>query len=206
LERIADSDPSAFSTLKSFYESKLSAISDTLLRKIIRQLANLSLLNGKYLEEAITSFEEIIQYNPDSEEAMLAEIDTYTASLSGESGGLSKKSALAMEGITSTLKKKFGKEKDLGKIILPEKYNLLQNYPNPFNPTTNIRYELPKDGMVQLYIYDILGRKVAELVNEFKLAGVHNATFDASRLSSGVYFYHLISRDYSSIKKMSFVK
>jgi hypothetical protein len=60
--------------------------------------------------------------------------------------------------------------------------------------------------MVQLFVYDILGRKVAELVNEFKPAGVYDITFDAFRLSSGVYFYHLLSRDYSMIKKMSFVK
>jgi hypothetical protein len=87
------------------------------------------------------------------------------------------------------------------------KYSLLhQNYPNPFNPSTVIKYQIPAEGLVSLKVYDILGREVADLVNEFKQAGSYEASFDGSSLSSGVYFYRLVSRDYTSIKKMLMVK
>jgi len=67
----------------------------------------------------------------------------------------------------------------------------LQNYPNPFNPSTEISWQLPKDGIVTLKIYDVLGREITTLVNEELSAGKHETVFDATRLSSGVYFYQL---------------
>ena len=89
---------------------------------------------------------------------------------------------------------------------IPSEISLCQNYPNPFNPTTKITFSLPKDGMTSLSIYNLLGEKVASLVNEELQAGVHSYSFDASQLSSGVYFYRLNSEQSSLTKKMIVVK
>jgi len=74
---------------------------------------------------------------------------------------------------------------------IPEKFYLHQNYPNPFNPTTNIRYDLPAAGKVELSVYDLLGRRVKVLVNSRQPAGSYEVPFDSSGLSSGVYLYRL---------------
>ncbi|MDR3665999.1 MAG: PQQ-binding-like beta-propeller repeat protein [Ignavibacteriaceae bacterium] len=87
-----------------------------------------------------------------------------------------------------------------------KEFQLQQNYPNPFNPTTLIKYQIPKSGLVSLKIYDILGNEVVTLVNENKEQGFYTVTFDASKLSSGVYIYQLKSNDYSASKKMVLVK
>ncbi|MEX0719492.1 MAG: chitobiase/beta-hexosaminidase C-terminal domain-containing protein [Balneolaceae bacterium] len=88
----------------------------------------------------------------------------------------------------------------------PNKFALEQNYPNPFNPTTNIRYSVADVSDVSLVIYDILGRKVATLVNEVKAPGAYTVNFDASRLGSGAYFYRIDAGDFVSIKKMMLIK
>ncbi|MBN1638667.1 MAG: T9SS type A sorting domain-containing protein [Ignavibacteriales bacterium] len=85
-------------------------------------------------------------------------------------------------------------------------YKLEQNYPNPFNPITNIRFSIPNASNVKLTIYNILGEKVATLVNELKTAGTHQVEFDASYLSSGIYFYRLETPEYIDIKKMILMK
>lgn len=90
--------------------------------------------------------------------------------------------------------------------LAPEKYSLSQNYPNPFNPETRISYSIPKAGMVTLKVFDVLGRQVSELVNEYKTPGNYIVEFNASNLSSGTYFYKLVSGEYTDIKKMTVVK
>ncbi len=90
--------------------------------------------------------------------------------------------------------------------ILPETYNLNQNYPNPFNPTTTISYSIPSDGNVSLIIYDALGSEVAVLDNGFRTAGNYSHTFDASNLSSGMYFYTIRSGNFVQTKKMLLMK
>ncbi len=95
-------------------------------------------------------------------------------------------------------------------------FYLSQNYPNPFNPTTNIEYQIPDREFVTLIVYDVLGNEVAILVNEEKPAGNYSVQFsakggsasggDGSRLSSGIYFYKLISGQYISVKKMILLK
>ncbi|MEK7651581.1 MAG: T9SS type A sorting domain-containing protein [Patescibacteria group bacterium] len=77
------------------------------------------------------------------------------------------------------------------KPTLPSEFRLEQNYPNPFNPRTMIRFEMPKQSLVRLAVYDILGREVKLLVQEIKSAGVYETDFDASELPSGTYFYRL---------------
>lgn len=87
-----------------------------------------------------------------------------------------------------------------------KKIQTSSNYPNPFNPTTTISYSIPIQSKVSLVVYDITGRKVAELVNEFKVAGEYQATFNAGNLSSGIYFYTLTANGKASTKKMMLIK
>ena len=85
-------------------------------------------------------------------------------------------------------------------------YSLSQNYPNPFNPSTVISYQLPVAGDVTLRIYDVLGRKVATLVNEEKPSGIYEVEFDAGNLASGVYYYQLKAGSFIETKKMMVIK
>ncbi len=89
---------------------------------------------------------------------------------------------------------------------LPESYALSQNYPNPFNPATSIHYSIPKSGFVSLKVYDLLGQEVATIFEGNQAAGSYVATFDASRLASGVYFYRLQSATFVDVKKMVLLK
>lgn len=85
-------------------------------------------------------------------------------------------------------------------------FELSQNYPNPFNPKTIISYRVFKDSYITMKIYDIAGREMLTLVSDFKRKGDYHIEFDNSSLSSGVYFYRMISGDYSDTKKMVLVK
>ena len=84
----------------------------------------------------------------------------------------------------------------------PMQNHLSQNYPNPFNPTTTIPFSLMKAGHTTLSVYDILGHKVAELVNRHLNAGHHQVEFDASGLATGVYFYIIKTSNFESQRKM----
>ncbi len=86
------------------------------------------------------------------------------------------------------------------------KYELAQNYPNPFNPTTTIQFTIPKAGMVSLKVYNILGEEVATLINKEMNAGNQKINFDASYLSSGLYFYRISAGDFVGVKKMMLLK
>jgi len=85
-------------------------------------------------------------------------------------------------------------------------YELKQNYPNPFNPFTTIRFSIPENDFVSLKIFDINGKEIQSLINENKNQGSYEVNFNASNLSSGVYFYKLNTSSYSSIKKMTLIK
>ena len=90
----------------------------------------------------------------------------------------------------------------------PNAFSLSQNYPNPFNPTTNIRYHISNNlpRQVTLKIYDILGKEIATLVNEKQSPGTYEVNWDGSAYPSGVYFYKLISGDFSETRKMLMIK
>jgi hypothetical protein len=100
--------------------------------------------------------------------------------------------------------------------IFPEEFKLYQNYPNPFNPVTKIKFSIPSNlypltgeargGLVTLKVYDVLGNEILTLVNEEKSAGNYEVEFDASLLSSGAYFYRLMTNDFVSTKKMILMK
>ena len=83
---------------------------------------------------------------------------------------------------------------------------LLQNYPNPFNPITIISYNLSQNSFVTVKVYDILGKEIANLVNENKESGYHSVEFNAADLPSGVYFYKITAGKFSEIKKMLLLK
>ncbi|HLF20799.1 MAG TPA: T9SS type A sorting domain-containing protein [Bacteroidota bacterium] len=89
---------------------------------------------------------------------------------------------------------------------LPEEYDLRQNYPNPFNPSTKIEFTLPHESNVTLTVYNLLGQAVATLVNENLKAGSHAVNFNASKLSSGIYFYRITAGSFVSLKKMVLLK
>jgi hypothetical protein len=89
---------------------------------------------------------------------------------------------------------------------IPNHYVLSQNYPNPFNPTTKIKFGIPQAGNVKLSVYDVLGREVRVLVNEFKQPNTYEVDFDGTNLPSGVYFYKLQSDDFATTKKMLMLK
>ena len=88
----------------------------------------------------------------------------------------------------------------------PMKFVLEQNYPNPFNPTTKISWQTSISGQQVLKVYDISGREVATLVNEYRPAGNYEVSFDGSRLSSGVYVYQFKAGDFIQTKKMLLLK
>jgi hypothetical protein len=85
-------------------------------------------------------------------------------------------------------------------------YSLRQNYPNPFNSITTISYSIKQDGLVLLKVYDVLGKEVAILVNEEKQPGVYEVNFNASELSSGIYFYKITSGNFTGVRKMLLIK
>jgi len=89
---------------------------------------------------------------------------------------------------------------------VPKAFSLQQNYPNPFNPVTEIRYALPRDCWVKLEVYNILGEKVATLVDGQQKAGYRSAHWSADKACSGIYFYRLQAGDYTDTKKMVILK
>ena len=91
-------------------------------------------------------------------------------------------------------------------IGIPTNYDLSQNYPNPFNPSTKINYDLPYDGIVSIKLFDMSGKEVAVLVNEAKTAGYYSVDFNASALTSGVYFYSISANNFSATRKMLLLK
>jgi hypothetical protein len=207
-----------FNQLSNTFAVLLSNAGDSLSIKILTQLSTLSKVGEQEYETAIGEFDNIVQQNPNTEEAVYAEIDALTtALLIEEADSTLQKGRLGKYLIKSTsdynqkideiLRKNFGSgSKENQKELLPTEYTLYQNYPNPFNPKTTIKYDLPNTSDVSLIIYDILGRKVKELVNTKQQAGRYEVQFNATNLSSGVYLYQLIADKFISSKKMILLK
>ena len=97
-------------------------------------------------------------------------------------------------------------EEIIVEVDAPAEYSLEQNYPNPFNPSTNINFSLAEDGVVKIAVYDMLGQKVSVILDEFREAGSHTMTFNASDLPSGTYFYTLETPQFRQTKKMILTK
>lgn len=210
-------DSSAISYFRSMLQQKLNTITDTLLAQSISQLSAMCLIDEQNFSGALSYFEEIINNHPNTDAALFAEIDALTTSMiagldstqlgKGKNQNLLVKNTSDYLGkVNNLLKGRFGYQKPEEEKIIPEQYFLYQNYPNPFNPTTSIKFDLPQAGNVELIVYDILGRKVKQLLNETKPAGTYEITFNASSLASGVYIYKIQAGDFVSSKKMLMLK
>jgi sugar lactone lactonase YvrE len=92
------------------------------------------------------------------------------------------------------------------KVGVPKKFSLSQNYPNPFNPVTSIEFEIPENAFVELKVFDIAGREVAQILNQSLNAGYYKYNFNAASFSSGSYFYRIKANNFTSLKKMIVVK
>ena len=121
-------------------------------------------------------------------------VNGYTGWATGANGTILKSTL----GIQSGIVKQTG--------YIPDGFLLHQNFPNPFNPATKIKFNVTKSGIVKIIVYDIIGREVQTLVNERLQPGTYETTFEGSRLTSGVYFYRLITDEYSDTKKMLLIK
>jgi hypothetical protein len=88
----------------------------------------------------------------------------------------------------------------------PSKFSLKQNFPNPFNPSTNVQFDLIKESFVVLKIYDLNGREIENLIEDYKPAGSYNIRYEPKELTSGIYFYRIITEDFTDVKKMVFLK
>src|SRR4030095_6496918 len=89
---------------------------------------------------------------------------------------------------------------------IPKQFRLEQNYPNPFNPATHIQFQVAKEGLVRLVIYDALGKQVAEVVNHEFHPGTYSVDWNAGAYSSGVYYYTLLADNYRETRKMILIK
>lgn len=89
---------------------------------------------------------------------------------------------------------------------IPSVYSLFQNYPNPFNPSTNIKFQVKSSGFVKLVVFNILGKEVANIVNEKLSPGTYETSFDGSNLTSGIYFYRLTTGNFVDTKRMILIK
>lgn len=89
---------------------------------------------------------------------------------------------------------------------VPHSYTLSQNYPNPFNPVTKIRYSIPESANIRITVYDINGKEIKTLVNQWLNTGIYESDFDGSNMASGVYFYSLTASNYTATKKMVLIK
>ena len=91
-------------------------------------------------------------------------------------------------------------------IQIPDKFELSQNYPNPFNPSTNIKYSVPSASLVQITVYDLLGREVETLVNSVKQPGTYQITLDMSSFASGIYIYRLKAGSFTQTQRLTLLK
>ena len=219
-KRLQNADSTSLAVLREMFTSNLGGITDSVMEKVVSQLSLLTLVNQRQYPQAINGFADIILQNPETEEALFAEIDAMTTSLlAGNSNdttlgkGLAK--GLLVKGfkdyqdrMNQLIHKKFGVDTDTKEEqIIPTKYSLYNNYPNPFNPTTTIRFDLPEKTNVELVVYDILGRRVKSLVdNQVRNPGRYEVSFNANALASGVYIYKLTTKNYSQAHKMFLVK
>jgi tetratricopeptide (TPR) repeat protein len=191
---------------------------------LIKKLLGDVYLKRNQFDDAVIAYDNAIKTDPSGYDGISARFeklfaylhikkDSTTASqILSEIKGLNSEDTEVQMRITLAERLMHGKNKSFQKLSylsngnIPKSYNLFQNYPNPFNPITTIRYQIPKPGLVTLKVYDILGKETATLVNENKIEGSYDFTFDASRFTSGVYIYQLKVNDYVSSKKMILLK
>ncbi len=208
-----------YGDLRTYYQGVAqNNHNDTALVKTANELATKCLVRTGAFPTAITEYESVLNSSHDSLQVLCSQlniIETYM--IMQQTGGTGKTSGFT--GQHAELKPVAKKDgiKMINQLLhhlniksktaqIPTKFSLSQNYPNPFNPTTKINYALPNASKVSIKIYDILGRVVKQLVNEFKDAGYYSEIFDGTNLASGVYFYRIEAGKFVESKKMVIVK
>ena len=184
-----------------------------IMRNISEDLAIQSNIKQGNVEEAISDYDEIYASNTNTPKGFHAlinkEILTAGAGDNLSSGSIFEEIEFKQIKINALLKGLNAKDADakMSSNATPLSFELSQNYPNPFNPRTFINYELRIRNFVVLKVYDIAGREVATLVNDFMPAGKHAVEFKAADLPSGVYFYSLyVDGKQMGVKRMALVK
>ncbi|HMQ80766.1 MAG TPA: T9SS type A sorting domain-containing protein [Ignavibacteria bacterium] len=216
-----NADTTAYSQLRGYYQAKiLSNLADTVFVNVAEELAAKCLVRMGHPTNAIDEYEVIISNTNDSAKILCAELNIIETYLiiqnSGDSpnytGQLGYLKPMGKEDAYKKIMDRLHKGKNKKPVNqMPKEYQLSQNYPNPFNPVTKIKYALPYASNVTLKVYDILGREVISLVNEFKDAGSYIIEFNGKNYASGVYFYRIEAegqngRKYVERKKMVLVK
>jgi hypothetical protein len=212
------SDTTAYGNLRTYYHNLAqSSLNDSTFFMVANELATKSLVRKTQFPEAITEYENVIANNRDTLIILSLElniIETYMLIYNRGGGNAPQftgklaylKPVSKLDGFKMIREKirKIAKLKE--NKIIPQEFKISQNYPNPFNPTTKIEYSLPQNTKVKIKIYDILGRMVKVLVDEFKEAGIYTVQFDGSNYASGVYFYRIEAGKFVNTKKMVLVK
>jgi hypothetical protein len=210
-------DSTGYSALRTYYNTLASNNSiDTLFVKTSQELSRKCFIKQRNFPSAISAYEEVIENSSDSSEIKAAEIsiiEIYILMGEGEGDAMSftgRYSQLKPSGLRDAMnriREKMGhKQTQLSTGVLPEQFSLSQNYPNPFNPVTKINFSLSNPTKVTLKVYDILGKTVKVLMNEFKDKGIYSVTFDGTGLASGIYFYTIEAGTFKETKKMVLVK
>lgn len=191
--------------------------------KVKKLIGDMYLQNNRF-DYAITAYNDVITNSPTDYDGINARFEklfaylhvkedpTTASQILSEIKGIKSEDAEVQirikiaENLIYGTNKVMKKNVNTAEVNIPKTYELFQNYPNPFNPETIIKYQIPKPGLVTLKVYDILGREVATLINENKIEGFYDFSFNASRFTSGVYIYQLRANDYVSSKKMILLK
>jgi len=202
-----------FSVLQNFYSD---IFEDTTYSETQRNLSEDFMIKSKVrqnnIEGAVSDYNSIYMNNMNTAKGTHALLNMEILSAgSGDnlSGGNEIENfVLKQNRINDIISSVINKKSDNLSIInkQPDKFHLSQNYPNPFNPITKIAYSIPVSGIVTIKIFDITGREIKTLVNEFRNAGSYEIEFDGGGLSSGVYYYKLETNNFSETRKMILIK
>lgn len=213
-----NSDTAAYSSLRQYYLGLLQINqTDTAFVNVASELAAKTLVRLEEYPEAITAYENIISNTTDSSVILCAElniIETYMIMNNQQGGNAPQftgslkylKPSSVSDAHKMIMEKIYKVTYSNGNKIIPKEFKLEQNFPNPFNPSTTIEYSLPNSTKITIKVYDLLGRLVKELVNEYKDAGVYKVKFDGTNLASGVYLYKIEAGTFVNVKKMVLVK
>jgi hypothetical protein len=151
---------------------------------------------------------DLAGFCPDSNRTAFNDNTNPSCFLSDSNPGGINVSNIKLNGETASFEISFEPSAVENENKIPSVFSLSQNYPNPFNPSTLISYQLPENAFVTLKVYDMLGREVATLVNEFQHAGSYSTQLSVSnsQLSTGIYFYSIKAGKFSQTKKMLLMK
>ncbi|MDA3885883.1 MAG: T9SS type A sorting domain-containing protein [Candidatus Delongbacteria bacterium] len=200
--------------LIAMYDVNIALEEGSVNKKFFKEMkVSTKIMNKKY-DDAIALSEEMILEADSEEEETLCQIDIAIANMmkdaeSNEKGRSTVDYSTTVSELLAKLTEsnKESEKTDIVGSALPTEFTLYQNYPNPFNPTTEIKYALSQDASVSIRVYTSNGSVVADLVNASQSIGQHSVTFDASKLTNGIFYYSLVANGkVVSTKKMLLLK